>query len=200
VAGGGAAADVGDEPHPVGDREPLADAVPCHRVVGVIGEHLRAGRVGDAADGQGDATLVDRVIPGTVGFGPGLGHRGRLLSGGRRVVGWPARRDGRSAVTWRRQDQVAGPHMRHGDKRLVSHPVRLRELAQPGLGKAVPVCLLDVGEEPGVRVAAGRQREPVPGERGPVRVAEFGAALRQERAEQLAAVGWCPFNGSRLAG
>jgi hypothetical protein len=90
--------------------------------------------------------------------------------------------------------------VRDGDKRLESHPVRLRELAQPGLREAVPVRLLDVGEEPGVRITAGRQREPVQGERGPVRVAEFGAALRQERAEQLAAVDGCPFDGPRLAG
>src|SRR6266480_3745121 len=65
-----AALEVRDEPYPVADVEPGADAVPRLRVVGGVGEHLGAGRVGDAAGGQGDAPLVDRVEPGPVGRDP----------------------------------------------------------------------------------------------------------------------------------
>src|SRR6266568_3934218 len=64
--GVGAAAQLRDEPHPVVNVEPGADAVPRHRVTGSAGEHLGAGRVQDALAGEGDAPLVDLLVPGPV--------------------------------------------------------------------------------------------------------------------------------------
>ena len=83
LAGAGAAAEVGDEPHPVADVQPVADAVPCLRVVGGVVEHLGAGRAGDAAGGEGDAALVDLIEVGAVGGGAGVVGKRRGRQDGR---------------------------------------------------------------------------------------------------------------------
>ena len=76
--GGGAAAHVRDEPHPVPDGQPRAGPVPHLRVLGALPEHVRAGRVGDAAGGELDAALVDLVEPGPVVRDPAGCPAGRV--------------------------------------------------------------------------------------------------------------------------
>ena len=85
-------------------------AVPRLRVLGALAEHLRAGRVGDAAGGELDAALVDLVEAGPVG-------RDRARAPSR-----AGRRAGGAAGAARRP----GPRVPAGPRRRAARPASTR--------------------------------------------------------------------------